>query len=75
MDVVDLSPYGMAALFINAAMKSVHNLDLLCETCMDFHVLDAMNYWHAEWRTAHARRLNDESVSLRPCAIGCCRAV
>ncbi|CAN8102877.1 unnamed protein product [Discula destructiva] len=44
-DVVDLDPYGTAALFLDAAVQSVHdNGGLLCVTCTDAGVWASNSY-------------------------------
>ncbi|KAJ3399632.1 hypothetical protein CcCBS67573_g02715 [Chytriomyces confervae] len=46
--VVDLDPYGTAAPFLDAAVRSVESGGLLCVTCTDMAVL-AGSQWEACW--------------------------
>ncbi|KAJ3135409.1 hypothetical protein HK100_002680 [Physocladia obscura] len=46
--VVDLDPYGSAAPFIDAAVRSIASGGLLCVTCTDMAVL-AGSQWDACW--------------------------
>ncbi|ORY41694.1 TRM-domain-containing protein [Rhizoclosmatium globosum] len=46
--VVDLDPYGTAAPFLDAAVRSVGSGGLLCVTCTDMAVL-AGSQWEACW--------------------------
>lgn len=43
-DVVDLDPYGSAAMFLDGAVQSVADGGLLCVTCTDSAVLSGTSY-------------------------------
>ena len=47
-DVVDLDPYGTAAIFLDSAMQAVAEGGLLCVTCTDMAVLCGSGTCHME---------------------------